>query len=240
MDNPSGPGGSAPANPKNPPARRDPQEILEEYQIEDDEMVNWTPNLGPFPIGILFVGSQKITKTEAELLDELASDYGLLGLKKFQEISSNDPNEPGLAFATADKYYPRTGKNGQRIPGADDGHNDAFRHWNALMTRHFGEEFAAAMASAHEGAPGNPADREAMDVYNNEVGRRIAAENPEASDEELAQLIYEAVENGEMLVIDANGELAYSDEVEVGQTGTADDPPSQGGKTPPGYTSASE
>lgn len=36
-----------------------------------------------------------------------------------------------------------------------------------------------------------------MDLYNNELGRRIATENPEASPEELARLVYEAVEDGE-------------------------------------------
>jgi hypothetical protein len=41
----------------------------------------------------------------------------------------------------------------------------------------------------------------AMDIYNNEIGRRIAIRNPKASDEELAKLIYAAVKRGEMKVM---------------------------------------
>lgn len=219
-----------------------PNDMIDDYQIQDDEMVEWKPNLGPFPIDVPFVGSKRMTRTEADLLDELASDRGLAGLKKFQEITSNDPDDPGLAYATADEYFPRTDQNGNTVAGAEDGHNDAFRHayWNALMTKHFGEDFAEAFGSAHEGVPGNPADKEAMDLHNNQVGRRIAAENPDASDEELAELVYEAVQNGDTVVIDGNGDLAYSDKVEVGQTGSADDPPADGGEAPPEYDSASE
>ncbi|MEZ5585268.1 MAG: hypothetical protein R3F37_23205 [Candidatus Competibacteraceae bacterium] len=117
----------------------------------------------------------------------------------------------------------------------NDGQRDAFRHayWNALMTDRLGVEFTEAFTTAHEGAPGNPADREAMDLYNNKLGRRIAEDNPNASDEELAQLVYEAVQNGEAIVIDANGELAWSDQVPVWNHGQADDAPDPGGNPPP-------
>ena len=52
-----------------------------------------------------------------------------------------------------------------------------------------------------------------MDLYNNEVGRRIAVENPDASPEELADLVEQAVENGEMMVIGDDLKLHYSDEL---------------------------
>lgn len=234
-------GGYSTGNPPLQVCRMDANSLIDDYQVADDEIVEWTPNLGPFPIDIPGVEPREMTRTEAELLDDLAKDKGLLGLKKFQDITSNDPNDPGQAYRTADEYFPRTDENGNPIAGAEDGHNDAFRHayWNALMTRHFGEDFAAAFASAHEGVPGNPADREAMDLYNNQVGRRIAAENPDATDEELAQLISDAVNNGEMVVVAANGDLAFSDQVAVGQTGIADDPPAGGGDEPPEYDSGS-
>jgi len=51
------------------------------------------------------------------------------------------------------------------------------------------------------------------------VGRRIAAENPSVSNEALADLVEQAVDNGEMLVIDANGDLAWSNDVPLGQCG---------------------
>lgn len=103
--------------------------------------------------------------------------------------------------------------------GQDDGHGDAFRHayWNALMTKEYGAEWTRQYATAHEGLNGNPANREAMDLYNNEVGQNIAAANPDASPEELAGLVADAVHNGETLVIakDTNA-IAWSDDVKKG------------------------
>lgn len=40
--------------------------------------------------------------------------------------------------------------------------------------------------------PGNETAREAIDLYNNEVGRKIAVANPDASREEFADLVAEA------------------------------------------------
>ena len=103
------------------------------------------------------------------------------------------------------------------------------------MTASFGEDFAASFATAHEGFPGNPADREAMDLYNNELGRRIAVDNPGASDAELSSLVADAVSSGEAVVINDRNELVYSDQVAVGNTGTADDPPAAGGNAVPEF-----
>jgi hypothetical protein len=101
------------------------------------------------------------------------------------------------------------------------GHQDAMRHayWNARMTQEFGEEWAAAYATAHERVPGNDAEREAMDLYNNEVGRRIAVENPDATPSELQQLIRDAVDDGQLTVVDPNNGLVWSDELDVGAHG---------------------
>lgn len=51
-------------------------------------------------------------------------------------------------------------------------------------------------------------------------------------------MIEQAVRNGDAVVIDGNGNLAYSNTVSPGQTGEADDPPTEGGK-PPDSASAS-
>lgn len=81
-----------------------------------------------------------------------------------------------------------------------NGKGDAFRHayWNALMTKRHGADYAKQFADAHETNPNQPADEKEMDLHNNEVGRRIAMENPNATDEELANLIMQAVERGEL------------------------------------------
>ncbi|WP_216216056.1 DUF6973 domain-containing protein [Amycolatopsis aidingensis] len=193
--------------------RVDLDRILGDYQVEPDPdgTVTYPPIVG-----------QTVTKREAELLDEL----GVLGMKDMYDIRND-------AFGTAE----------DRFPGQDsnDSHQDAFRHayWNALMTRQFGADWTEQYATAHEALPGNPADREAMDLYNNEVGRRIASENPDASPEELADLVAHAVREGNTVVIDGNGELAYSDDVVEGDTGRADDPAPEEPGAPPGSDSGS-
>ena len=162
-----------------------------------------------------------MTKTEADLLEQLGDQRGHLGLWEFRHVASTDGEDPGLARRVADAYFPRIDDAGFDVEGGEDGHNDAFRYacWNALMTNRFGEGFAAAFAIAHEGLPDNPAAREAMVLFNNELGRRLAQENPGAGDLELAELTYEGVTNGEAIVVDPQGSLADSDRVAYGATG---------------------
>ena len=73
------------------------------------------------------------------------------------------------------------------------------------------------MGPVHVALPGNPAEREAMDLYNNEVGRGIASANKSANksanDEELANLVKSAVSSGKTVVIDKNSRLAFSNTV---------------------------
>lgn len=104
--------------------------------------------------------------------------------------------------------YPGQGKDRQE---------DAFRHsyWNARMTQEFDARRAKELASMHEAhADPTPLDekRETMDLYNNEVGRRIGEQYPDATPEELKQHIRRAIERGEMLVINDKGELVPSDD----------------------------
>lgn len=122
--------------------------------------------------------------------------------------------------------------------GVTDGHSDAFRHayWNAMLSDRFGEQWAASYTTAYERVPEGPdshATAEAMDLHNNEVGRRIFAQNPDADSSELKQLVKQAVENGEMVVVNAEGRLVRSDEVDLGETGRATDPAGKGGVDPP-------
>jgi hypothetical protein len=207
-----------PQQPTTPPPAVDARgqtlaQILQRYQVADGTMVEWEP---PWPESLL-TDPRQITQHEADMLDDL----GTFGRKDFKDIHDT-------AFDVADQRYDPSG-------GQNDNHNDAFRHtyWNALMTQRYGEQWAKDYASAHEQIPGNGADREAMDLYNNELGRRIATEHPDASPKELADLVQRAVEDGDAIVIDANGDLAFSDQVEVGHTGTADDGPAAGQQPDP-------
>lgn len=97
----------------------------------------------------------------------------------------------------------------------DDGHGDAFRHtyWNARMTQEFGPEWTEEFATAHEGTGANSPHREAMDLYNNELGRKIAQQYPDASPEELARHVNEAIESGDAIVIGSDQQIHRSNTV---------------------------
>ena len=81
--------------------------------------------------------------------------------------------------------------------------SDAFRHgiWNAEMAILIGKERAELFATAHEDkdVSGNEADgfpkaaHKEMDLHNNEVGRNIVAKHSSASEDELADIIYQDI-----------------------------------------------
>lgn len=113
-------------------------------------------------------------------------------------------NNSTLAFQAA---------NNSGLPNPRDGQQDAFRHayWNALNARDIGAGEAEPFATIHETGMTNPANDPnspeydpvaiQMDLHNNEIGRRIGALNPEATNEELAALVMQALANGELKVI---------------------------------------
>ena len=183
------------------PTQPTPQEILDKYQVSDAETTNWPGDWDP----LRFVVDQKVvTEKEAELLNGL----GPFELNAFKGIHDD-------AFSVADERFPSEDRN--------DDQNDAFRHayWNALMVKEFGADWAEDYATAHEQLPGNPAPREAMDLYNNEVGRNVAIANPDASAEELADLIEDAVNNGDTVVVGPDLLPQPSNQVPAEQTGDA-------------------
>lgn len=199
--------------------RKPPDEILKEYQVSDDKMTDWKPS-GPGTwladkfgqVDLDEMPPKTITEKEAEMLDDLS----IFEKKAFQEIHDQAFDEADERFASEDK---------------NDDHNDAFRHayWNALMADEYGTEWAHDYGTAHERIPGNNASREAMDLYNNEVGRSIADANPGASREELAGLVEQAVRDGQMVVVAPDGEsLVYSDQIASSETGIAEGPAAEG------------
>lgn len=187
---------------RDPNARRPGEAILGEYQVAEDTGKEMFPGA---PLS-WFVEEREVTASEAAILRELQDRHGALGLKKFQEIHDE-------AFAVADARFVS--------PDQNDDHNDAFRHayWNARLTQEFGEDWTKRFTTAHESLPGNPAAREAMDLYNNEVGRSVAVANPDVSPEELADKVQEAVRQGRTVVIGGDGQLDYSDQIRTEDTG---------------------
>ena len=92
--------------------------------------------------------------------------------------------------------------NGKLPQGRHNNATDAFRHalWNALNARDAGMKKAKRFGDAHEADKGQPDVEREMDLHNNEVGRRIGAANPDATDKELAELVLKALENNELIV----------------------------------------
>jgi hypothetical protein len=203
-------------------ARQTPDEILERYQVEEDKTAEWSPKVfGSIPIP--FADSRELTVTEGKLLDELTWGRGLVGLDTFRDIAKD-------AFAESAKQFPDPSSVPAWVPAdrqkewiGNDGHRDAFRHcfWNARLTKEFGFKWTEQFATAHEALPMNTAAREAMDLYNNEVGRRIAKDNPKATVADLAKLVRKAVDDGKLIVVDRSGKLAWSNSVTLWDHGLA-------------------
>ncbi len=202
-------------------SRPDLSTVRTNYQVADDQMIDYRPRAFG-AIDIPFTDSVRMTKTEGALIDNLTFDRGLSGLRDFSGIKDR-------AFSEGVERFPNSPVPGH-VPAANanawqgnDGHRDAFRHayWNALMTQQYGERWTNAFATAHEGVPGNAANREAMDLYNNEVGRSIGAANRNASPEQLANLVEQSLNQGKLVVIDRSGNLEWSDRVVRGQHGVA-------------------
>jgi hypothetical protein len=88
---------------------------------------------------------------------------------------------------------------------------------SALLTERYGEPWANAYTTAHEGNPRSAEVAVAMDLYNNEIGRRIAVEHPDATFPELAELVRQAVDNGDVTVIGQDQRLHFSSEIPSGR-----------------------
>ncbi|WP_407547882.1 hypothetical protein QOM21_02715 [Streptomyces sp. Pv4-95] len=169
--------------------RLSPGEIRRQYQVTDD------------PEGMTTYFGEQVTQGEKDILSELGAGEKL----DFMEIRDQAWEECQARFPDDEQ----------------DGHMDAFRHtyWNSLMAQRFGVEWAERYGSAHERVPGNPSDREAMDLHNNDLGRRIAVENPTATPAQLAEKVQAAVQQGRTVVMDRDGSLVPSDKVRVQENG---------------------
>lgn len=193
--------------PQHGPPPVDPlEQILKTYQVSEDPdgELDWEP---PWPLS-LATDPVHVTAGEARMLEDL-SPFALRDLNQIKEAAATEAKV---------RFPPQNGAN-----DTADNHTDAFRHayWNALMTQRFGEDWTRDFATAHERLPNNPAAAEAMDLYNNEVGREIAAANPRATPAQLADLVQQAVDRGDTVVIAPSGDkLAWSHTVAWGEAGT--------------------
>jgi hypothetical protein len=191
--------------------------LLAQYQvsIDPDGMTTYPSGVTGWLAERFGLEPQEVTASEARHLD----DIGLAGAADAYGIYRT-------ALHDAEQVF-----DGQ---GLTDGHSDAFRHayWNAMLANRFGQDWTTGYTTAHERVDSNAATAEAMDLHNNEVGRRIAAEHPDAGPDELKRYVQEAVERGDLVVVNSEGRLVPSNEVDLGATGRATDPPGQGGPDP--------
>lgn len=191
--------------------------IHRRYQVAREENIQYRPKL----FGAIEVPVQSVvmTATEGRLLDQL----DLKDLFKFKEIHDDAFRESEKRYLEMSVAPEQWSEREKKMWVSNDGHQDAFRHayWNALLTKEYGEPWTKAFATAHESGPRNPGAREAMDLYNNEVGRKISQDNPGASRERLGDLVGAAIHRGELVVLNDNGQLAWSDQVAIGEHGRA-------------------
>lgn len=134
-----------------------------------------------------------------------------------------------VASQTADRIFAAIDPGRRHSP--DDNEQNAFKHayWNALMVKSFaryesaqrggGKDlntrllsaagWARRFADAHEQDipffPANTREQHDMDYRNNQVGRRIAMQilsrNPNATDQQLADAVMNALRRGQLTVI---------------------------------------
>ena len=189
-------------------------ELLAEYQVAPDETTMWPGGAGGWLVEqggwlneltgehLPIPNREEVTEAEAQMLDDLLLSQGPGAVLDVMDLRQD-------ALHVAETRYDE---------GLTDGHGDAFRHayWNALMTQRFGEEWVSDFATAHERGPTSHPVPVAMDLYNNEVGRQIALEHPDASPEQLADIVQQAVTDGDMVVIDENDTLWQSDQLDPG------------------------
>ncbi|WP_067652823.1 DUF6973 domain-containing protein [Nocardia harenae] len=206
------------------PIPSDPElaRILRDYQV------NASDTTVVFPSGTLLdmirlyapdFQPKAMTQEEAAALALLAAQPpdGPLNLKTFYAIQDE-------AQAVAETAFPELNETSTKVALAD-GHADAFRHmyWNARMTQEFGPEWTTTFTSAHEMVGSNPAAREAMDLYNNQLGREIGTQNMNATPEELQQKVREAIDSNRAVVIQSvpdGRQITFSNSAEPGNTAT--------------------
>ena len=107
----------------------------------------------------------------------------------------------GLVAISREAAREATRRFGSR--GFYDGPPDAFRHtyWNARLTQRFGQDWTRRFTTAHERLPSSDPVAVAMDLHNNEVGRRIGVEHPRVGRAALGSAVEAAVRGGQAVHI---------------------------------------
>jgi hypothetical protein len=170
-------------------------------------------NNAVWPESLWGIFGKEMTPAERDLIQQLPLSQRPTAVEAYREAEAN-----------ARRFYPEPVPHEGSSPrtiSPDAGHANAFKHayWNARLAQTLGPQWTEAFTTAHETDLGNIPTHQSMDLFNNAVGRRIAAENPVASPSVLAERVREAVAQGRTVVIDLAGDIRYSDRIHPGQTG---------------------
>jgi len=128
-----------------------------------------------------------------------------------KKLFNSDPIAGGRVFVAAE-FAKSASENLYQGASLHNGNGDAFRHlyWNFLMTRSIGEAAASNWANAHEAGPNNPPLEKAMDLFNNDYGRKIGISGAKDNPEELRILVRDGrcriLKGGSMVKSDRDGE----------------------------------
>lgn len=173
--------------------------VLSHYQIVEDDMVDFTaPGLCSW-----FTDTARLSRSEANLLAPL----GCLDLNAVDGIKKRAYKWSRSVVSAGGKTY----------LGRNHGHRDALRHafGSAQLARRFSPAWALALTAAHEARPLNQdqATVEAMDLYNDTVGIELVLTYPDLRDRALETMLEKLLQDGRLIVHDAQGRLAWSDQV---------------------------
>ena len=146
---------------------------------------------------VVVVATVAVKSTANYVIDKSDANDAEKALAKKDYIAAYQVNEAKtITQEYIDKTYGREND-------CDGTQVNAYRHamWNAVMTDKIGEEKAKKFADAHEQTPDNEVELMAMDLHNNELGRRIALEYAGQGYDVFSEKIQEAINNGEAYVI---------------------------------------
>ena len=160
---------------------------------------------------------------------EVSLSDGWPPLGEWNKCSSQEKifilNHPNKAHKIYSNMETAVGMSREIYPDLDGRgtERDAYRHamWQALNDQSVGEVATREMANAHEYRDGQPIKDMIMDIHNNEIGIEIGRENPNATPEELSQIILNRISAGDMIILTndntkmtkSNGESLKANEI---------------------------
>ena len=154
-----------------------------------------------------------VTEGVTAVAKELDKKMDAVGMKKTEKsVASKHLYEMYQLQKSDNKGKAENFAKNSDLGGLRDGKGDALRHslFNALNTQTVGKDVTKELGDAHE--EDRPLDPEAkeMDLHNNKVGREVGENNPDASIMDIASKLLDKMENGEMIILDSNGNVTKS------------------------------